>query len=89
VYCSYSETVIITVLHSVTRIRVAKIEKTACPDLWSLEISVCAVITCSFSPDSAQSSTNGATALVDLGRFYSFLIHTQSVGILGRGISPA
>jgi hypothetical protein len=23
-----------------------------------------------------------------LGRFFSFLIHTQSVGLLGRGISP-
>jgi hypothetical protein len=27
----------------------------------------------------------GSTALVDLGRFYSFLIYTQSVGLLGRG----
>jgi hypothetical protein len=26
----------------------------------------------------------GSTALVDLGRFFSFLIYTQSVGILGR-----
>jgi hypothetical protein len=24
----------------------------------------------------------------DLGRFFSFLIYTQSVGLLGRGISP-
>jgi hypothetical protein len=30
----------------------------------------------------------GSTALVDLGRFFSFLIYTLSAGILGRGISP-
>jgi hypothetical protein len=30
-----------------------------------------------------------STALVDLGRFFSFLIYTQSVGLLGRGISPS
>jgi hypothetical protein len=29
----------------------------------------------------------GCTALVDIGRFFSFLIYTQSVGLLGRGIS--
>jgi hypothetical protein len=28
----------------------------------------------------------GSTALVDLGRFFSFLVHTQSVGLLGREI---
>jgi hypothetical protein len=27
--------------------------------------------------------------LVDLGRFFSFLIRTQSVGLMGRGISPS
>jgi hypothetical protein len=27
-------------------------------------------------------------AFVDLGRFFSFFIYTQSVGLLGRGISP-
>jgi hypothetical protein len=27
--------------------------------------------------------------LLDLGRFFSFLIYTQSVGLLGRGISPS
>jgi hypothetical protein len=32
----------------------------------------------------------GSTVLLlDLGRFFSFLIHTQSVGLLGRGISPS
>jgi hypothetical protein len=25
---------------------------------------------------------------LDLGRFFSFLVYTQSVGLLGRGISP-
>jgi hypothetical protein len=29
------------------------------------------------------------TALVDLGHFSSFLIYTQSVGLLGWGISPS
>jgi hypothetical protein len=29
------------------------------------------------------------TGHVDLGRFFSFLIHTQSVGLLQRGISPS
>jgi hypothetical protein len=31
----------------------------------------------------------GSTSLVDLDRFFSFLIYTQSVGFLGRGISPS
>jgi hypothetical protein len=31
----------------------------------------------------------GFIALVDLGRFFSFLIYTQSIGLLGRGISPS
>jgi hypothetical protein len=31
----------------------------------------------------------GSTALVDLGGFFSFLICTQSVRHLGRGISPS
>jgi hypothetical protein len=29
------------------------------------------------------------TALVDLSRFFSFLIYTQAAGLLGRGISPS
>jgi hypothetical protein len=33
--------------------------------------------------------TYGSTALVDLGPFFSFLIYMQSVGLLGRGISPS
>jgi hypothetical protein len=32
-------------------------------------------------------SIYGSRALVDLRRFFSFLIYTQSVGLLGRGIS--
>jgi hypothetical protein len=31
----------------------------------------------------------GCTALVHLGDFFNFLIYTQSVGLLGRGISPS
>jgi hypothetical protein len=31
----------------------------------------------------------GSTALVELGRFFSLLMYTQSVGLLGRGISPS
>jgi hypothetical protein len=31
----------------------------------------------------------GSTVLVDLGRFFNFLIDTQFVGLLGRGISPS
>jgi hypothetical protein len=34
-------------------------------------------------------SIYGSTALVDLGRFFSFLIRTQLEGLLGRGISPS
>jgi hypothetical protein len=30
-------------------------------------------------------SIYGSTALVDLGRFFSFLIYIQSIGLLGRG----
>jgi hypothetical protein len=33
-------------------------------------------------------SIYGSTTLVNLGRFFSFLIYKQSVGFLGRGISP-
>jgi hypothetical protein len=33
-------------------------------------------------------STYGSTVLVYLGRFFSFLIYTQLVGLLGRGITP-
>jgi hypothetical protein len=32
---------------------------------------------------------SSSTALVDLGRFFSFLIYTQSVRFFGRGISPS
>jgi hypothetical protein len=31
----------------------------------------------------------GSIVLVDLERFFGFLIYTQSVGLLGRGISPS
>jgi hypothetical protein len=34
-------------------------------------------------------SVYGSTALVEFGRFFSFLIYTQSAGLLGRGISPS
>jgi hypothetical protein len=34
-------------------------------------------------------STYSSTALVDLGKFFSSLFYTQSVGLLGRGISPS
>jgi hypothetical protein len=34
-------------------------------------------------------SLYGYIALVDLGHFFSFFIRTQSVGLLGRGISPS
>jgi hypothetical protein len=36
-----------------------------------------------------QLSIYGSTAHVDFGCFFSFLIYTQSVGLLGRGISPS
>jgi hypothetical protein len=39
------------------------------------------------SPIYVYLSLYGSTALVDLGRFFSFLIYIQSVGLLGRGIS--
>jgi hypothetical protein len=35
------------------------------------------------------SSFYGSTGVVGLGRFFSFLIHTQLLGLLGRGISPS
>jgi hypothetical protein len=31
----------------------------------------------------------GCTALVHVGHFFTFLFYTQSVGLLGRGISPS
>jgi hypothetical protein len=34
-------------------------------------------------------AVSGSTALVDLGRFFCFLIYTQSVGLLGLGIIPS
>jgi hypothetical protein len=36
---------------------------------------------------SEQFFFNGSTALVGLGRFFSYLIYAQSVGLLGWGIS--
>jgi hypothetical protein len=42
-----------------------------------------------FSLVNAQLSIYGSTALVNLGRFFSFSIHTQSVDILERGMSPS
>jgi hypothetical protein len=41
------------------------------------------------SPHNFGCSIYGSTALVGLGRFFSFLIYTQSVGLLGRVISPS
>jgi hypothetical protein len=34
-------------------------------------------------------SIYGFISLVDLGRFFSSLIYTQSVGLLGLGMSPS
>jgi hypothetical protein len=34
-------------------------------------------------------STYGSTALVDLGRVFSFIVSTQSVGIFERAMSPS
>jgi hypothetical protein len=42
-----------------------------------------------FSWNSIYLSICGSTALVDLGRFFRFLIYTQPVGLLARGISPS
>jgi hypothetical protein len=41
-----------------------------------------------FSLNSVCEPIYGFTALVDLSRLFSFLIYTQLVGLLGRGISP-
>jgi hypothetical protein len=38
---------------------------------------------------SVSLSIYASTALVGLGHFNSFLIYTQSVGLLGQGISPS
>jgi hypothetical protein len=38
-------------------------------------------------PD-AFNTAYGSTARVDLGRFFSFLMYTKWVGLLGLGISP-
>jgi hypothetical protein len=38
--------------------------------------------------DTFYLSIYGSTALVDLGRFFSLLIYTQTAEILGWGISP-
>jgi hypothetical protein len=37
----------------------------------------------------AHLSLYGCTALVDLACFFSFLIYSQSAGLLGRGMSPS
>jgi hypothetical protein len=41
-----------------------------------------------FISTSIYLSIYGCIALIDLGRFFSFLIYTQLVGLLARGISP-
>jgi hypothetical protein len=38
---------------------------------------------------SIYQSSYGSTALLELGHFFSLLIYTHSVGLLGRGISPS
>jgi hypothetical protein len=43
-------------------------------------LSVCLSVRPSIHP-----SIYGSTALVDLGRFFSFLVYTQSVGLFERG----
>jgi hypothetical protein len=40
-------------------------------------------------PQCHHLSVYGSTGLVDLGRFFSFLIHTHLVGLFGRGIGPS
>jgi hypothetical protein len=59
--------------------------RSRCSVLW-LRIFISAVRTPSMAN---HISIYGSTALVDLGRFFSFLIHTQSVGLFGGGISPS
>jgi hypothetical protein len=49
----------------------------------SIYLSICLSVCLSVCP-----SIYGSIALVDLGRFLSFLIYTESVGPLERGISP-
>jgi hypothetical protein len=49
---------------------------------------VCLSVCLSVRP-SIYLSIYGCTVLVDLGHFFSFLIYTQSVGLLGWGISPS
>jgi hypothetical protein len=51
-------------------------------------MSVCLSVCPSFLP-SICLSVCGSTALVDFGRFLSFIICTQFVGLPGRGISPS
>jgi hypothetical protein len=50
------------------------------------DVTVITVLGCK---ESIYLSIYGPTALVDLGRFFSFLIYTQSVRLLGRGISQS
>jgi hypothetical protein len=46
-------------------------------------IQTCAQYTLNFTI--YRTAICGSTALVDLGRFFGFLIYTQSVGLHGRG----
>jgi hypothetical protein len=39
--------------------------------------------------NNSEETIYGSTDFVDLGRYFSFLICTQSVGLLGRGISSS
>jgi hypothetical protein len=49
-------------------------------NVFSIYLSICLSI---------YLSIYDCTALADFGRFFSFLMYTQSVGLLGRGISPS
>jgi hypothetical protein len=46
------------------------------------------IITCVHLHPPTLSSRNSSTALANLGRFFSFLIHTQWVGLLWTGDQP-
>jgi hypothetical protein len=50
----------------------------------SIHLSVCLSVRLSL-----YVSIYGFAALVDLGRFFGFLIYIQSLGLIGRVISPS
>jgi hypothetical protein len=82
----YGETICDRYTHRIKRITVASVQRSVFA-LWYYNLITISLQ--GYRDLSIYLSIYGFTALVDLGRFFSFLIYTQSLGLFGRGFSPS